>query len=60
VDPRVRFVLIALKDGRDRELTSRELAQLVNLSESRLRHLFRQDMGMSIARYQRMVKISSA
>ena len=60
MDPRVRFVLIALKDGRDRELTSRELAQLVNLSESRLRHLFRQDMGMSIARYQRMVKISSA
>lgn len=60
MDPRVRFVLIALKDGRDRELTSRELAQLVNLSESRLRHLFRQDMGMSIARYQRMVRISSA
>lgn len=60
MDPRVRLVIVAMKDNPSRELTSRDLAQLVNLSESRLRHLFRQALGMSIARYQRTLRISWA
>jgi len=43
-----------------RDRAPAELARRVGLSESRLRHLFKQDTGWSIARYARQVRLALA
>lgn len=60
MDPRVRLVLVAMKENLKHERSLAELARLTNLSESRLRHLFREEMGISLARYKRALRIAKA
>jgi AraC family transcriptional regulator of arabinose operon len=58
-DPRVQSILTLIADDFQRRLTTNEMAQSVNLSPSRLRHLFRDEMGVSLRQYlkaRRMLK----
>jgi transcriptional regulator GlxA family with amidase domain len=43
-----------------RDLSTDELARHVNLSTSRLRHLFRSETGQSISQYRKMLRIQKA
>jgi transcriptional regulator GlxA family with amidase domain len=58
-DPRVQRIITLIAYDFQRKITTTEMAQSVNLSPSRLRHLFRDEMGISLRRYlkaQRMMK----
>jgi AraC-like DNA-binding protein len=52
-DPRVRHVLALMERHRRAPLPIAELARAVNLSSSRLRHLFHTELGHSPAQAQR-------
>lgn len=59
MEPRVLRVIRLLTDDLSREPQLIKLAQAVNLSPSRLRHLFKDETGSSLTQYlraQRMVK----
>jgi AraC family transcriptional regulator, arabinose operon regulatory protein len=59
-DPRVRHVLALMERHRDVPLSIAELARAVNLSTSRLRHLFHTELGRSPARVQRDLALDHA
>lgn len=59
MEPRVQRVIAIVTEDFRREITPGELARSVNLSPSRLRHLFKSEMGVSLTSYvkaQRMLK----
>ena len=60
MDYRVQLVIAKMKNELHREMSLDELAHSVNLSVSRLHHLFRAGTGMSPARYHRMLRIEKA
>jgi transcriptional regulator GlxA family with amidase domain len=60
MDSRVYSVLAALDESYPSPLTLEELSSGVGLSVSRLQHLFRQSMGMSITAYLRRLRLSAA
>jgi AraC family transcriptional regulator of arabinose operon len=58
-DPRVRHVIALMDQDLRRKITTIEMAQSVNLSPSRLRHLFKDKTGVSLRQYlkaRRMLK----
>jgi AraC-like DNA-binding protein len=59
LDPRVAQACRALRDG-DGELSGALLAEQVGLSESRLRHLFRAQVGVTLKRFQLHLKCQRA
>ncbi|PYS85055.1 MAG: hypothetical protein DMF67_02705 [Acidobacteria bacterium] len=60
MDQRVQAVINIMKAGSDKELSLIELAQAVNLSTSRLRHVFKAEMGISPAQYIKFLKMNKA
>jgi AraC family transcriptional regulator of arabinose operon len=59
MEPRIQRVVLLMTDELRRDVSIKELAQSVNLSSSRLRHLFKDETGLSIKQYlkaQRMQK----
>jgi two-component system response regulator YesN len=59
MEPRIRKLIQLMMADLRHELQLDELAHSLNLSESRLRHLFKKEMGISPVRYlkaQRMQK----
>jgi len=60
VDPRVRHVLALMERHRRAPLPIAALARAVNLSPSRLRHLFRAELGAPPARVQRALALDHA
>jgi len=58
VDPRVAAVLVLIETRSDFDTVA--LASSVNLSPSRLRHLFRADMSISIHRFLRERRLQRA
>ena len=59
MEPRIRNIILLMTVDLRRELQLDELAHSLNLSESRLRHLFKKEMGISPVQYlkkQRMLK----
>ena len=60
VDPRVAAVLRVLQAGPNLGLSIGELARLVNLSSSRLSHLFKSQLSTSLGRYRRSLRIGKA
>lgn len=60
MDQRVQIVLDLMEENLQRELSLEELARIVNLSASRLRHLFRAETGMSPTQYLKSVRIQKA
>ncbi len=57
-DPRIAKVLQRIHQAQGQQLTLRKLASCVALSESRLSHLFKQEMGIQIQRYLLWYKVA--
>lgn len=61
IDRRVELALaLLIKNQKNRRLFVTDLAAHVRLSPSRLRQLFRREMGISPAKYMRMLRLESA
>lgn len=60
IDPRVKAVINRIKSMAGMPVAAMELAQIVNLSESRLAHLFNEEMGIPIRRYILWVRLQKA
>ena len=60
LDPRVAAVLASLRAHPAQDASLAQLAQQVGLSPSRLRHLFRSDVGVPLKRYRIWTRIGAA
>ena len=59
-DPRVRRVLAAILRNTGENAPLADLAAMVNLSESRLAHLFRRDVGIPVRQYRLWARLRRA
>src|SRR5512135_3919395 len=59
-DRRVKAALSIIETDETGVLTSRKIAALTNLSDSRLRHLFTREVGVSLAAYIRIARYAKA
>lgn len=60
MDPRIQIVIAFMKDNLHREVLVIELARIVNLSPSRLRHLFKTETRVAPLQYFRTLKMKQA
>jgi len=60
MDPRVQTVINLMRDDTSRNLSLSAMAQLVNLSPSRLRYLFRAETGIPPTQYLRVIRMERA
>jgi AraC family transcriptional regulator of arabinose operon len=60
MEPRVHQVIRLLTKDLSREVSLNELAQSLNLSTSRLRHLFKHETGLSPVRYLKARRLQKA
>src|SRR5262245_7472477 len=60
MDPRVQKVITLMREETRRETPLREMAEFVNLSPSRLRYLFKLQVGMAPAQYLRAFRMQRA
>jgi AraC family transcriptional regulator, arabinose operon regulatory protein len=60
MDPRVRQAIDLLSEDLSRPLDFKALAASVNLSPSRLRHLFKDETGLTPAQYLKRLRIEGA
>ena len=60
MDRRIQIVSAAIETDFRRAWDSEELARLVNLSTSRLRHLFKAEMGKTPAQYLKSIRMREA
>ena len=59
-DRRLLLVLMLIEDNVRRQLAIRDLAEAVNLSPSRLAHLFKSEVGVSPQRYLNNIRLEKA
>lgn len=57
LDPRIQQVLRWARDRREEKLVIGDIAKIVGLSDSRVRHLFREDMGFSLGQMLNSLKL---
>jgi len=57
---KIQMVISMIEHDLDRDLPLEELAQRVNLSYSRLRHVFKAETGMTPARYRKALRMQKA
>jgi AraC family transcriptional regulator, arabinose operon regulatory protein len=60
MDPRVRKVVEILEAEHFRPISVGDLASRVNLSESRLRHIFKAEMGKPLTRFLKELRMARA
>lgn len=60
MEPRIYRVINLITSNLEREIPLNELAQSVNLSDSRLRHLFKAETGKSPAQYLKAHRLEKA
>ncbi len=60
IDRRVQMVLRALQSDPTRKCSLAEFARQVKLSESRLAHLFRRDVGIALRQYRLTLRMEEA
>ena len=60
MDSRVHAVIAIMQSNLGRSLTLRKMSKEVNLSPSRLRHIFKQQTGMTPTQYLRMLRNQQA
>jgi AraC family transcriptional regulator of arabinose operon len=60
MDPRLQIVIALMKRELHRDLSLNELASAVNLSLSRLHHLFKAETGTTPAQYLRLLRMEHA
>ena len=57
---RIEVILNYLETDLRLPVTPKEISPLVNLSPSRLRHLFKEETGMSLKQYQKRLRMQKA
>lgn len=60
MDPRVREAINLLSEDLSRDFDYKALAVSVNLSQSRLRHLFKDETGLTPAQYLKRLRLDRA
>lgn len=60
MDRRIELVISSLEARPSKAWETAELAELVNLSSSRLRHLFKQETGTTPAQYLKTIRLHIA
>lgn len=60
MDNRVQHVIELIRDNLRHDLSHEELARAVNLSASRLSHLFTGETGMSLSQYIKALRMEQA
>jgi two-component system, response regulator YesN len=60
MEQRIRTAIALMETHLHRELSLEELAQSVNLSASRLRHLFKAETGITPAQYLKKIRMRRA
>lgn len=60
MEPRIYSIIQMLTDDLSRNLRMKEVACSVHLSVSRLRHLFKEETGMSLAQYLKAQRLEKA
>ena len=60
MDSRVRQAINLLSEDLSRDFDSKALAASVNLSQSRLRHLFKDETGLTPAQYLKRLRLDHA
>ena len=60
MDIRIQFILAFLEEKIDPDVDLSELADLISLSESRLRHLFTSETGKSPSQHLRDIRLARA
>lgn len=60
VDRRVQIIIGVMKANLHHEVLPGKLAQLVNLSSSRVQHLFKAETGMSLTQYLKSLRLERA
>lgn len=60
MDNRVELIIALMKSDLRRELSTEMLARYVNLSVSRLQHLFKLETGTTLVRYRNTLRINRA
>jgi transcriptional regulator GlxA family with amidase domain len=60
MDPRVQLAVRQMEKQLHRELSLEVMAQSVNLSSSRFRHLFKKEMGTTPAQYLKALRMRRA
>ena len=60
MDPRVRQTVDLLSEDLNRNFDFKALAGFVNLSPSRLRHLFKEETGLTPAQYLKRLRLERA
>jgi AraC family transcriptional regulator, arabinose operon regulatory protein len=60
MDPRVQRIILLMTVDLRREITLDEMTRAVNLSASRLRHLFKDEMGTSLHQYLKSQRLRVA
>jgi transcriptional regulator GlxA family with amidase domain len=60
MDQRIRTAIALMETQLQRELSLEEIAQSMNLSSSRLRHLFKAETGVAPAQYFKVIRLRKA
>jgi transcriptional regulator GlxA family with amidase domain len=60
MDRRIKRVIVLMEDQFHRELLLDEMAETVRLSPSRLRHLFKEEIGVTPAQYLKSLRMQRA
>ena len=60
MDQRIRTTIDLMESHLQSELSLEEMAQCVNLSASRLRHLFKAETGVAPAQYLKVIRLRRA
>jgi transcriptional regulator GlxA family with amidase domain len=60
MEKRVEVIIAHMEGDLRRQVTLHEIAPLVNLSPSRLRHIFKADTGVSLKQYQKQLRMQKA
>lgn len=60
MDQRIQIILTLIGDNLSCELRLDELARFINLSPSHLRHLFKAEIEMTPAQYQKFLRMEKA
>ena len=60
MDRRVDYVIQHIQNTYERHFSITELARLVNLSPSRVRHLFKRETGLTVHEYLKTIRMKRA
>jgi len=60
LDRRIQVVVMMLETNSHKQIVTEEIARLVNLSPSRLAHLFKHEMELSIQQYVTQLRLAKA